>query len=485
MKILIVGAGEIGRHMAEHLSKESHQIVVIEADEKLAGELDDHIDARVMSGNGASVTVLLDAGIDECDLFMALTSCNDTNLVACSIAKELGAKKVICRVHPSIQRTEWLFNYRERFGIDYLFSPERLSAVELAKHIRYPNSIAVEEIARGHIELQQFEVNEKSSMLDKPLREMNLPERVLIGGISRGNSLIIPAAHDVLKPNDIITVIGEPRKIDSIAGKLGQGVGEHSSVVIFGGGEYGAAVAELLKSWHCKVRVMESDATACEDLTNRLEGATILNVDATSLHELREERIGDADFFVAASTSDEDNVMTCLQAHNLGATHCLTLIHRADYADAISAFGEHFGIMSAVSPREATRSDLMRFVTSDSYHLVKALGTEAEIIEASVVEGAAIADQVVREVPWPEGSLLVTLLRGINARVPAANDVIRVGDSIYAIVSKQTKPAFLQLLKGHGKPGKKAPPAAKDSTPQPGSDNPKSLLDRIESVIKP
>jgi len=480
MKIIIVGAGEIGRHMAEHLSRESHHIVVIEAEDKLAADLDAHIDAKVICGNGSSVSVLIDAGIDECELFLAVTSHNDTNLVACSIAKELGAAKVICRVHPEVQRSAWLFDFKERFGVDYMFSPERLSAVELTKFIRNPHSIAVEEIARGNIELQQFEVTERA-ILDKPLRELDLPERVLIGGISRDNKLIIPSADDVLKPKDIITVIGEPRKIDEIAGKLGQWVQqEHPRVVIFGGGEYGAAVAEMLRSWKCKVRIFEADADLCDDLTTRLEGTTVLNVDATSLNELREERVGDVDFFIAASTNDEDNVMTCLQAHNLGAKHCLTLIHRADYADAIGTFGEHIGIMSAVSPREAVRNELMRFVTSDKYHLVKALGNEAEVIETSVTEHSCIANQVIRDVPWPSGSLIVSLLRGIKASVPAATDEILPGDSIYALVSSEAKKPFLKLLK--------SPPKHKHQGPDgdaSGGGESKSLLDRIESVVKP
>lgn len=484
MKILIVGAGEIGRHMAEHLSKEAHQIVVIEEDEKLAADLDAHIDARVICGNGSSVNVLLEAGIDECGLFLALTSSNDTNLVACTIAKELGAQKTICRVHPEVQRTEWLFPYKDQFKVDYIFTPERLSAVELTKFIRNPHSIDVEEIARGHIELQQFRVTEKGSVLDKPLREMNLPERVLIGAISRNDTLIIPSANDVLKPKDIITVIGEPRKIDEIAGKLGQGVNQDpATVVIFGGGEYGAAVAELLRSWKCKVRVMEADPALSASLTARLDSTTtILNVDATSLNELREERVGDADFFVAASTSDEDNVMTCLQAHNLGAKHCLTLIHRADYADAISAFGEHFGIMSAVSPREATRNDLMRFVTTDSHHRVKSLGAEAEILEASVMEHCDIANKMVREVAWPPGTLIVTLLRGTKASVPAAQDEILPGDTIYAIVSNSEKKAFLKLLKNHPRKAHQKPDD--ESGEDGGGNGPKSFFDRIESAIK-
>ena len=446
MKIVIAGAGEVGRHIAESLSTAAHHTVVIEADDRLASELEAHLDAKVICGNASSVNTLLEAGASECDLFLALTSSNNTNLVCCSLASSLGARKTICRVHPEVQREEWLFDFKDHFKANYLFSSERLASIQLSKHIRSPNSIFVEEIARGHIELQQLKVSLNSSLVGKPLKDLKLPERIRVGGIQRDTELIIPTAQDELMPGDIVTMVGEPRKIYEIAGKLGKGVVQESlRVIIFGGGEYGFSLAQMLESWDCKVRILESDQAICEDLSNRLDNTTILNVDATSLAELREERVGDADFFVATSTSDEDNVMTCLQAKNLGAKNCLSLIHRADYADAISSFGQHFGIMAAVSPREATRLELMRFVTSDRYHVVKGL-QGAEIIEAHVTETCALADQQISDISWPDGSLLVAKLHGMKASVPAAGDTIQPGDSIYAMVADSAKKEFLKLL---------------------------------------
>ncbi|MFT5468619.1 MAG: trk system potassium uptake protein TrkA [Verrucomicrobiales bacterium] len=447
MKIIIVGAGEIGRHLAERLSSEAHEIVVIEADEAIAAELGGQIDAKVLRGNGASITTLIDANAPECELFLALTSCNNTNLVCSSIAKQLGAQKVICRVHPEVQRDEWLFDYRARFGIDYLFSSERLAALDLSKFVRSPNSIFVEEIARGSVELLQIEVEESSEMTGKQLLELKLPERVRIGSIQRERGLIIPTANDELQIGDVVTLVGDPRKLHEVAARLGKKfVQESQRVVIFGGNEYGFSLAQMLLSWDFKVRILESDSARCEDLTNRLDGATILNIDATRISELREERVGEADFFIATTASDEDNVMTCLQAHNLGAKHCLTLIHRADYADAISSISEQVGIMAAVSPRESARQELMRFVTSDRYHVVRDLH-DAEVIEATVAETSAIAGKQVNEIDWPGGSILVGLLHGIQAAVPAASDTINAGDNLYAIVAKAARKPFLKLLK--------------------------------------
>ncbi|MCB1076548.1 MAG: Trk system potassium transporter TrkA [Verrucomicrobiae bacterium] len=450
MNIIIVGAGEIGRHMALSLSREQHAIVVIEADERVATELDNKIDARVMNADGASVNTLLEAGVAECDLFMALTSHNNINLVSSSMAKALGAAQVICRVHPGLQREEFLFDFRSHFGIDYLFSSERLAAVELAKFVRNPHSIFVEEIARGNIELQQVKVARNNGMTGKPLREMDFPPRVRVGAILRGEESIIPGAEDVLESGDVVTLFGDPNRLHEVAWKLqenGGGREPETNVVIFGGGEYGFSLAQSMESWNCRVRIFESDPDRCEYLTESLANAVILNADATSLAELKEENVGQADFFIAVTEVDEDNVMTCIQAQSLGTRNCLTLIHRADYADAMTRFGERLGIRAAISPREATRRDLMRFVTSDRFHLVRRLHA-GELLEAAVMEGSVAAGKKVKEVKWPDNCVLMALLHGIRAVAPAADDEIAAGDHLYALVAPKAKKPFLKLVGG-------------------------------------
>ena len=153
MNIIIVGAGEIGRHLAGSLSSAAHNIAVIEQNPAIAREIDSQLDCRVLCANGSSASTLVEANVAECELFLALTSNNNANMAACLIAKQLGAKLAICRFDPSLQREEWLFDYKSHFQIDHVFSSERLSAVELTKFVRNPESVTVEEIAQG-IELQ-------------------------------------------------------------------------------------------------------------------------------------------------------------------------------------------------------------------------------------------------------------------------------------------------------------------------------------------
>lgn len=448
MRIIVLGAGEIGRHIAISLSRAAHNIVVIESSSAIAQELEEQIDARVINGNGTSVEILVDAGVGECDLFIALTSSNENNIMASSIAKNLGALKVIARVHPGLQREEWLFDYRGHFGIDHIFSSERLSAIELAKFIRNPDSLVVEEIARGRVELQQVRVSDTSLMTNTPLKDLKIPERTRVAAITRGGDHIVPSADDKIEYGDLITIFGEPRNLRKLADKL-QGKSARTKdlrVVIFGGGEYGFALAQMLESWDCKVRVFEKDEQRALELTDMLSDTTVLNADGTYLAELEEEEVGEADFFVATSGSDEDNVMTCLQVNNLGANNCLTLIHRTDYAKAISASGRHFGVLAAISPREATLRDIERFITSDRFHVVKTLGA-GNVVETVVGKGAIASGRMVHEVEWPSGCVLVAKMNGVHVSVPAPDDCIEAGDTLYAMVTKKALKPFLKLVK--------------------------------------
>jgi len=447
MNIIIVGAGEIGTHIALSLAAEHHSIVVVEADETVAHELNNRIDARVLVADGTSIGLLIDAGVSDCDLFLSLTSDNHINLVASSVAKRLGATKTICRVHPGIQRESLFLDFGEHFGIDYLFSSERLAAVELAKYIRNPKSFMVEEIARGHVEIQQVSVSAQSRLCGRALHEIDFPARVRVGAIIRGGDTLIPSADEILMTHDLVTLFGEPAKLHDTVLRLQNrsGKDQKSNIVIFGGGEYGFSLAQSLESWNCRIRIFEADPARCQVLSDQLTNVTILNADATSIAEMKEEQIGEADFFVAVTHVDEDNVMTCLQAHSLGTKYCLPLIHRADYADAMTGFGEKMGILAAVSPREATRKDLSRFITSDRFHLLQKLAG-VELIEASVTEKSGLAGMKVRDVDWPDDCVLVGLLHGSRGQVPAADDVIKTEDSLYALVSPGAKRRFLKLV---------------------------------------
>lgn len=448
MNIIILGAGEIGLHMARLLGERGCAVTVIEKDERVAAEAAELLDARIVEGTGASVSTLEEAGIADCGAFFALTSSDTANLVAGSLAKALGARKAIVRVHADVQQEQWLFDFRTRFDADHLFSPARLAAVELAKYIRNPECLLVEEIARGRIELQQTRIEQADPAAGRPLRELKLPARVRVGLVQRGKDVIVPDGAEALQPGDVLTIFGAPRALEAAAAAFGAGEppGE-VRVVIFGGGGYGFALAQILEGApRFRTRIFEPNPKRCAYLANVLQNTTLINADATSLQNLREERVGEADFFVAATGDDEDNLMTCLQAKDLGVRHCLTLVHRADYTETIQRAGERLGILGAVSPRIVTGRDLLRFATVERHHTLVELPGGVEILEFTVREGGSLEGKKVSEVRWPKGSGLVALTRGSSASVPVGEDELVAGDVIAAMVTPAARRAFLKLI---------------------------------------
>lgn len=448
MNIVILGMGAVGQHLAGLLTSQQHSLSLIESSETLIGELDERLDAQVVCGNGSSVSTLAEANTAEADLFMALSGDDDTNLVAASLAKALGAKRTIVRVHAQLQRDAWLFDLKDHFKIDHLFCTQRLAAVELAKHVRNPERVLVEEIARGRIEMQQVTLSHNRPILGKSLKELGLPAHVRIGSIHRNERILIPNAQDTLQAEDRITLFGSPRALAELQQDFQEDhvVESEISVVIFGGGEYGFSLAQILEGHRYRVRLIESDAQRCRQLSETLQRTAVIHGDATSVQQLKEEQVGDADFFVAATEDDEDNVMTCLQAKSLGTRYCLSLIHRSDYADVISRNSQQLQIHAAVSPREATNREVLRFVTTDRSHRVLKLEGDAEVLEAVVPPACALTGRSLSDIKWPDGSVVVALLHGSEARVPSAEDKMTAGDTIYAVVAGKAKRKFNRLL---------------------------------------
>jgi len=440
--------GEVGRHLAESLAGKRHTLGIIESSNAVAEELEEQLDGYVVRGNGSSVSTLAEAQVAEADLFMALSGDDEANLVGASLAKAMGAKRTIARVSPRVQRDEWLFDVKSHFRIDYLFSTQRLAAVELAKHIRHPEGIWVEEIARGRIEVQQVGVSAGLKVLRKPLHELNLPPRVRIGAILRDERFFVPSAADVVLAGDVLTIFGAPQALAETVRQfqMDTTAKEEASVLIFGGGEYGFSLAQMLEGSQHRVRIMERDAELCRRLSQTLQRTVVIQGDGTSIQQLKQEQVGDADFFVAASEDDEDNVMACLQAKNLGAKYCLVLIHRADYASVIAQNSKQLKIRTAVSPRESAFRELLGYVTTERANTVLKLSERAEVLEAVISESGPLSQTAVADVAWPEGCVLVAQVRGSEAFVPGPGDVMTPGDTVYALVATEAKRAFTHLL---------------------------------------
>lgn len=446
MKIVVVGAGEVGRFLCQTLSESGHDVVVVEHTPTIAQEVDEASDVRVLEGNGASAQVLKDAGVRECDFFLAMTSDDRTNLISSSLAKALGARNTIARIHDQTYSDNSLVNYQSHFGIDFLINPEALSAVALAKAIRHPGRVAVENFARGEIEVQQVKVSPKSKLVDKHFNEIRLGQGVYIGLLQREGRVLVPTPDLSLQADDLVTLFGRTEKVNEARNKIEPSRStDIVRVVIYGGSETAIALVRLLKSPRFKIRVMESDPKLCRILAERFPQITVIHGCATSLRLMEEEQIGSADYFVATTKDDENNIMTCLQARKLGARHVQLVINKTDYEDVLNDLKDTLGIELAVAPRTATVNEVMRYISRDDcMELAELPGGTGKILEVRVSPDSPMANKTIRNMP--AGAVIVVLMHKFQAKLPSADDVILGGDRLVLIAREDKIKDILHLL---------------------------------------
>lgn len=449
MKVVIVGAGEVGHHLAETLSCENHDVTVIEHDEAIAAQLDQHADVRVLKDSGSSARALVRADVGKCDFFLALTNDDETNLVASSLARALGAGTTFARVHDETYRDTSVVNYKDHFGIDHLLNPERLAAVEMAKHIRNPDRVAVEDFARGQIEVQMVEVRPDAKVAGKTLSELRLNPKMRVALVKRGDESIVATAELRLEPGDMVTVCGPPEVIYEVRPLFAPDPGSVHDVrvVINGGGEMSISLVRLLSNPRFRLRVIERNLDRCRLLADRFPHVTVIHGEGTSLRLLEDEQVGECDFFVACTRDDEDNVMTCLQARKLGAKHVILAITRADYNEIVQTSKETLGVNAAVSPRLATAAEVLRYVSTEKFiELAQLPGDVGRLIEVTVAPGSTCDGKKVRDVRWPSGSVVLALQTKIEARTPGPDDIIAAGNRVIVLLKPDLLREVLRLV---------------------------------------
>lgn len=447
MKIVIVGAGEVGSYLCGLLSGKAHDVTVIESNEATAQRVDELIDVKVLTGNGSSAETLVKAGVRECHFFLAMTSEDRTNLVASSLAKVLGAQVTITRVHDQTYSDNSFVNYQLHFGIDHMINPEGLCAVELAKSIRNPGRVAVEYFARGQIEAQQVTVTQRSRLTGFKLSDLRM-EDVRIGYINRRQKIEVPTAETILEAGDRVTLFGPPDVLTKIKKKFDpESKAVPVRVALFGGGETAVALARLLTNPRYKIRIIEKDSAICRNLAEKFSHVTVINGDATSLRLLEEEQIGSAEYFVASTKDDEDNIMTGLQASKLGAAHVQLVINKTDYEDVLDGLKSSLGVEMMVSPRVTTAREVLRYLSTDPMlELATLPDGVGKVLEIQLGHNNRFAGQPLRNIPLPKGCVIVALLHKFQAKVPGANDIILGGDRIVLITKEGNIKELLGLI---------------------------------------
>ncbi len=439
MHAVILGAGTVGRSIAEILVQHDVDVCVVDEQREVLNQVEEQLDVQTVLGSACEAIPLFQAGVQNADLCLAVTSRDEVNLVGGSLSKVMGAKRTVARVFNPAYRDISTFDYQRHFGIDRLLSLEKLTALELAKGLSAPGLFAVENFARGGVQVLEASVAKRSKAVGQTIRELRLPPTVRIGLLVGEHGPCVPNAEQAVRAGDRVTLIGKQEALDDIKSLFEPRTQPTMSVIIAGGGEIGFHLAKLLDSKRYRVVILESDPKRCKHLSVRLEFATVLTGDATIRSELEEARVSSTDVFVAAMGRDEDNIVCGVEAKELGAKRILSIVRRPDYANVL----ERIGIDIAVSPREVMAAEIIGMVLTGPINRKSEIaGGAAEVWEVQVEEGAPCLDAKLKELKIKD-CLIAAIVRENFVEVAKGDDQLRPEDTAVIIVQRGFEEAAL------------------------------------------
>ncbi len=448
MRIVVLGAGTVGTWIADLLCRHRHIVTVVDNDPSHTRRINEELDVRAITGSASQSSVLFQAGVPGADICLAVTGDDEVNIVAASMAKAMGSRRAVARVYAPVFRDLSTFDYQRHFQIDRLLSLEHLSAVELARGIRNPGSLVLENFARGELEVQEVLIQEKTKAVGVPLEKLRLPKRVRVGSILREDRMWIAGREDAIELGDRITLIGRREDIDAIKDSIQRETTPKKGVVIAGGGETGYHLARTLESERYAVVLMEQLPARCEFLAQHLERTTVVHADATRRSVLEEERVGSADFFVACTGDDENNIMAGVEARDIGAQHIFAIVGRPDYANVVGKLG----IDLAVSPRDVMAKQILGFLNSGAVISRTTLaGGSIGVFEIEVNEGAPATQHVLANLPLPPSCLIAAVMRDEYVSVPGADDRLNPGDVVIALLDDAAIEKALEQFSTNGR----------------------------------
>lgn len=430
MRIIVVGAGEVGYHIAERLVRENHEVTVIEKNAQSVHRLRSKLDALIIDGNGASTEVLERAGITRAGLFIAVTNQDEVNLIACLLANNYQVPRIVARIRTlQYSKSEWKVN-AEKLGIDLLINPDSVVAEEIVHAVSYTAASEVAEFAGGRVVFLGYPIGTNSPLLGISMRtlgEIRGLYRMIVTGISRGGRTIVPHGEDVVELHDTLYFVCNKRDLPAITDLFGFEERETKNVFVLGGTHVGSEVASRLAGFKYRVKLVERDAEVCQELAAKLEGVRIFNTTGTDIDTMVNEGLQSADVFIAVTQDDESNILCSLLAKRHGAKRAIALVGQPKYVSLTPALG----LDVCISPRLATASAILKYVRrAEVVSMAVIEQSDSEVIEFSLHPGSPVLGRPLKRLHMPVGSIVGAIVRGDQAIVPTGEDQFQADDHV-------------------------------------------------------
>jgi trk system potassium uptake protein TrkA len=445
LRIIIVGAGEVGFHIAQKLSEENQDVFLIDKDPEKVRRLTENLDVQAILGSGTSPDTLRDSGIEAAEMLVAATDSDEVNLIACLLARHLNPYIVkLARVrNPEYLKEKDLFG-RDLLSVDQIINPESVMVETIRNLMMVPGASDVIDFEEGRVKLIGITVKPDSPFVDRQLLSFKGMEgRVLVGAIVRGEQVIIPHGEDTLEANDMAYVVVRAEELPDVFRRLDIKDEGLRRIIIVGAGETGTALATFFDQTKINVKIIEKDNQRCTSLAQTLERVIVINGDGSDKTLLQEENIGDCDFMVAVTGDEDSNVLMSILAKGLGARKTITRISKLSYIPLVSALG----IDTVVSPRlSAIRAILQHIRKGKIISVAPLKGEHAEAIEAEALESSDLVNLPLSKVKFPKGSLVGAIVRNDEIIIPLGDSVIKPKDRLIIFTLRREVPKLEKLL---------------------------------------
>ena len=449
MKIIIVGAGEVGYHFAEWLAQEKKEVVVIDINPEALQRVSDHLDVQILLGSGSNPRVLEESGLKTADIILAVTDKDEVNLIACFFANVIA---------PDIQKVALIrnpdyMNYREALTRDILniglvINPEMEVVNSILRILSAPEVEEVNDFVGGRIKMLGKHLPPDSPL--NGLKLMQLPDkiernRMIIAALVRDEQLIIPKGKDTLRAGDFVYFVCQSQDVEEILRLFGKQTTSLKNILVVGGGNIGFPLAKELEARRFNVKLIEKDPQRCQMISAKLNRTLVLQGFATDQKFLEQENIGHMDMVVAVTWDEEMNILSCLLAKQLGAKKTIARVNKVPYIPLVQAIG----IDHIVSPRLSAINTLFPYMRRGKViSSVSIRGKAAEVLEAEALAKSAIVGKPLKDLQFPKEALFLCVFRGDEVIIPGGDTVIEPGDRVLILSTGAVIPLVEQALMG-------------------------------------
>lgn len=452
LRIIIVGCGKVGKTLIEQLSREGHDIIIIDHDSAKIEEITNMYDIMGITGNGASYSVQKEAGIEEADLIIAVTDSDELNLLTCTIAKQVGNCAAIARVRTPDYSKEVGY-LREKLGLAMIINPELEAAKEAARILYLPTALEVSTFAHGQAELIKFKVPENNVLDGMTIAHLGgrFAPNLLVCAIERDGEVYIPSGNFQIQKGDIFSFVSTPKSARKFLKTIGFNTKQVRNSMIIGGGKAAYYLADQLIRMGIDVKIIESDRKRCEELSVLLPEAVIINGDGTNQDLLKEEGIETIESFIPLTGIDEENIMLTLHAKSVSNAKVITKINRITFSDVIS----QLDLGSVIYPKYITSEAIIAYVRARTASIDSNIETlyhmfdqRVEAIEFRVYEeNPKLTNIPFKDLALKDKLLVAFICRNGSIIIPGGQDYIQVGDAVMIVTAHTGFRDILDILR--------------------------------------